>query len=96
MPVATCAHCPRPAKYSKCRLCERCYQRWRRAGRPDITLGPPFIRCSTAADAVDGRREDYTYLRDCGLTIAAAAAQVGVCERTGWRYEAARRQEAAA
>lgn len=36
---------------------------------------------------VNDRRQDFSFLRKQGLTVRAASERLGVCERTGWRYE---------
>lgn len=61
--------------------CPRCYERWRIHGFPEC--GPPPLFA-----AVAGRRADYAELRSWRLTVAEAAARLGVSERTAWRYEA--------
>lgn len=92
-PAPTCARCPRPRRYPTCGLCDPCYQQWRRDGRPDLGTWQPHVQCSTSAESVAGRREDYAELRGFGLSVEDAAARLGVHERTGWRYERQLRAE---
>jgi hypothetical protein len=67
--------------------CNTCYSRWLYAGKPDDEPPPP------PNAAIDGRREDYAWLRDeQGLTLEQAADRMRISERTAWRYEARRRR----
>jgi len=80
--VTACRECRRPVR-GKTRhdLCGACYQRWRRAGRPE-GIPVPF-------EARRGRVEDFAELtRDRGLPLAAAAERLGVHFRTAQRYDA--------
>lgn len=63
-----------------------CYQRWLRAGKP--AGGPPTPQLPHPLGPRADRVEDYAFLRAHGVSVAEAAARVGVCARTGWDYEA--------
>lgn len=99
-----CTACDTGAPVHARGWCRGCYVRWLRAGRPDD--GPPrrldhaehITRLTAGHSAARRARiEDFGFLRADGLSIAAAAARVGVTERTGWDYEMhLRRQETAA
>ncbi len=81
----TCRRCSRCGHHAR-GLCRSCYDRWYRAGRPADVPGQSEFRSGRPAMA---RREDYLWMRDeQGLTRPEAAARLGVCERTAWRYEA--------
>ena len=93
-----CANCPRVDVNNGRGLCRRCYTRSYRAGHP-ATVPPPIdeaTRNARAQQAIAERRqariEDYTELRDWGLSVRDAAARVGVTYGTGLQYEAARRR----
>jgi DNA-binding transcriptional regulator YiaG len=66
----------------------------------DRSITPEWTSAIQQAQAVHvanaaGRREDYAWLRDeQHLTVAQAAARLGVTRRTARRWEALRRQEA--
>jgi hypothetical protein len=64
-------------------LCWSCYRSANAAGM----LPPALI--SNPREATD-RRADFAELRSWGLSVADAAARLGVCKRTAERYEAAR------
>ena len=75
--IGACASCHRSGEIVARGLCSSCRGRFRR----DKTI-TEWGR--TRADRV----EDYAWLtRECGEPLPAAAARVGVCERTAWRYE---------
>jgi hypothetical protein len=59
-------------------LCGRCRAQARRDGTVD-DFG--YVKADRLADFTELRRS---------CSVAVAAARLGVCERTGWRYEADR------
>ena len=101
-PGQRCADCPRPLRprtnqrgYKGANgRCEACDRRWRKAGRPGSGPPPPMTAAertarSTAASkaAIGQRLTEYAESRRLGFSVAVAAADAGVGERTGWRYE---------
>jgi len=84
--------------------CHPCYRRWRDAGRPGTGPPPPMSPAERTARAAEAVREasrrrlaDYAWSRAAGLTVAQAADDVGLSERTAAeRYEPVWRQRIAA
>lgn len=72
-----CVSCGK-TRHLHCRgLCETC--RWRYRSDGTITeFG--YVKADRIAD--------YAARRRAGASVPVAAARTGVCERTGWRYEA--------
>ena len=98
-----CQHCDHFGEHGGHNWCIACYQRWKRAGRPEGGPPEPLSRTECAARAraayqeqARGRREDYQELRSWDETREQAAARVGVTERTAWRYERTLREQASA
>lgn len=81
--VAECADCGRVMTILQRGLCAACRKRHRKAG----TIG------EFGQDRA-GRLAEYAALRP-GLSVAEAAAQVGVAKRTAERYEAELRKAVA-
>jgi hypothetical protein len=74
-----CDSCGRHRPHKGRDWCGACHSRWLRADCPDT--GPPPPR--------NGRYEEYYELtREQHYTLANAAARMGICERTAYRYEA--------
>lgn len=73
-------------------LCHTCHRLHTASGTLHWFPAPPRGRAAEAAE----RLADYAELRSQGEQVPVAAARAGVCERTGWRYQARLRQEAAA
>lgn len=66
-----------------------CYQRWKRAGRPDC--GPPAPRQAAGSGRVtkaeaEQRLAEFTRLRAKGLTVAVIAEQMGLHLRAAEHY----------
>jgi hypothetical protein len=72
-----CASCCRDQEIVTRGLCAACRSRHRRAG----TLGE-------WGEVRGDRAATYAAWRCADVSVASAAMYVGVCERTGWRYEA--------
>lgn len=101
--IIVCRHCGETRRHGSFEMCQTCYVRWDRAGRPDT--GPPPPQGTEAARAAAreantaarrGRIEDYQDLRSWGLTREAAAQRLGVTVRTAWDYEASLKSMAGA
>lgn len=95
-----CRHCDRFGPHGANNWCSTCYQRWKRAGRPDGGPPQPLPRVECAAraraafqDVVQGRRDDYVDLLSWGETREQAAARLGVCEETTRRYDRVLREQ---
>jgi hypothetical protein len=72
-----CADCGRLMPMDARGLCSACYTRNLDGG----TLGEfGYVKADRVAD--------YAELRGLGVPVPAAAARLGVSERTAWRYEA--------
>jgi len=95
-PLCTSCRKPRPKKANgrhdgALGYCRACYRRHERAGRP--ASGPPSPvpnsdRVAARNRALRAARlEDYADLRSWGVSIADAAARVGVSRATAERYE---------
>ena len=78
MPPRECACCGEDRDLCCRGLCVACRSQARRDG----TVGEfGYIKADRLADFTELRRS---------CSVAVAAARLGVCERTGWRYEAER------
>lgn len=101
--IVRCKGCDRFELHKAFDWCQRCYQRWKRAGRPADGPPQPLTRLECAAQAraayqeqTQGRREDYQDLRSWRETREQAAARLGISERTTWRYDRALREQVSA
>ncbi|GAA4059687.1 hypothetical protein [Actinomadura miaoliensis] len=95
--IITCACCGKTGRHGGHGYRDACYQRWVTAGRPDTGLPPPKpprgrrpgspgrARLERMADFAMVRRTRTTPDGD-PISIAQAAAAVGVSARTGQRY----------
>lgn len=89
--MSTCrCGCRQPA--TQLGLAHACYERSRYHGQP----GAIIAAIGRGNDRLrPARLEDYAELRsEYRETLAAAAARVGISERTAWRYEAELRRAA--
>lgn len=84
-PIRTCTRCQRPRVHCAHGLCRTCYHNGRHPYIPTGT-GPGGRGVPKTLDDIAGRVADFQILRDRGLSIKAAAAQLGISERTGDRY----------
>lgn len=75
--TGTCASCRQDREITTRGLCDACRSRCRR----DHTI-------SGWGEAKAARLEIYASLRTAGWSVGWAAWEIGVSERTGWRYEA--------
>ncbi|MFD1546936.1 hypothetical protein [Nonomuraea guangzhouensis] len=98
--IVRCSFCTHFGLHGAFGWCSACYQRWKRAGRPEDGPPQPLSRLECAAHAraayqavVQGRREDYVDLLSWGETREQAAARLGVCEETTRRYDRALRKQ---
>jgi hypothetical protein len=78
--------------------CSTCDSRWRKAGCPPGGPPPPLTHAERTARSAgpagaaskaarDRRLAEYAASRELGFPVAMAAADAGVSEVTGWRYE---------
>jgi hypothetical protein len=93
--VITCRCCGKTGYHRGSGYRETCHRRWVAAGRPDTGPPPPRAPREIVRLAVQGRGqragrvEDYAILRrERGLSLAEAAAALGVSIRTAQRYDA--------
>lgn len=96
-PLITCTCCKRVRPHRAHRWCDGCYDRWRKAGRPDDGPPPPRPREHNIRPGrnvmIERLRTDtrnrttaYAELHAMGVGIAEAAARLGVNVRTIARY----------
>lgn len=93
-----CTACPRtyPAAKGARGWCPACFMRWSRAGKPES--GPPPARRKKVAEPRtpklkpltkwQAKREDYAWLRQCGVERQEAAERVGISPETGRQWDA--------
>lgn len=98
-PVIVCACCGRSGKHGAHGWRQTCYDRWRRFGKP--AGGPPRPLSPSEVGRIYGAKPSGRRIEDMEEfllvlktrpadsvkdAVAQAAAAVGRCERTGWRY----------
>ncbi|MBA9003759.1 hypothetical protein [Thermomonospora cellulosilytica] len=109
-PTITCRCCGKTGQHGAHGWIRSCYERWLKAGRPQEGPPPPMPLEEIRARSVQARRpcgpkaarmDDFvtvrlTRRRENGepISIAEAAAAVGVSKRTAERYAAALKQQA--
>lgn len=96
-PLITCTCCERVRPHRAHRWCDGCYDRWRKAGRPDDGPPPPRPRANNTRAGrnalIERLRTDarnrttaYAELHDMGVGIEEAATRLDVTVRTIGRY----------
>jgi hypothetical protein len=85
-PPRACSYCGETRRHEAHGWCNRCYERWRRAGKPASGPAPPRHRAGRKPGPLADRIAEWEFFRGLGYGEPQIAARLGLSVRTLQRY----------